>query len=148
MLRIAFLAISQAHQYLHWLPAALRLAGNPDVEVTVLGTSAAGLDFIRSYDPEGLLKIRRLWVPSFRPDGLFSPPKRRLALLLYHRQIGRFPIIVTTETTSSLLYRLPGFSSRIVHLKHGAGDREGGYNPKHKHFDLTLVNGPKDKERL
>jgi len=147
-LRIAFLAISQAHQFLHWLPAALRLAREPGVEVTVLGTSAAGLDFIRSYDPGGLLKIRKLWVPSLRPDGLFSPPKRRLALLIHQRQIGRFPIIVTTETTSSLLYRLPGFTSRIIHLKHGAGDREGGYNSKHKYFDLTLVNGPKDKERL
>jgi hypothetical protein len=147
-LRIAFLAISQAHQFLHWLPAALRLAQEPGVEVTVLGTSAAGLDFIRSYDPDGLLKVRKLWAPSLRRDGLFSPPKRRLALLMHHREIGRFPIIVTTETTSSLLYRLPTFSSRIVHLKHGAGDREGGYNSKHKHFDLTLVNGPKDKERL
>ena len=41
MLRIAFLAISQAHQFLHWLPAALRLAREPGVEVTVLGTSEA-----------------------------------------------------------------------------------------------------------
>ncbi len=148
MLRIAFLAISQAHQFLHWLPAALRLAREPGVEVTVLGTSQAGLDFIRSYDPDELLKIRKLWVPSFRPDGLFSPPKRRLALLMHGLEIGRYPVIVTTETTSSLLYRIPGLTSRIIHLKHGAGDREGSYNPKHKHFDLTLVNGPKDKERL
>lgn len=148
MLRIAFLAISQAHQFLHWLPAALRLAREPDVEVTILGTSAAGLDFIRSYDPDRLLRIRKLWVPSLKRDGLFSPPKRRLALLMHSREIGRYPVIVTTETTSSLLYRLPGFSSRIIHLKHGAGDREGGYNPKHKHFDLTMVNGPKDKARL
>ncbi len=148
MLRIAFLAISQAHQFLHWLPAALRLAREPGVEVTILGGSAAGLDFVRSYDPEGILKIRKLWVPSLRPDGLFSPPKRRLTLLMHYRTIRQFPIIVTTETTSSLLYRLPGFTSKVVHLKHGAGDREGGYNPKHRYFDLTLVNGQKDKERL
>ena len=148
MLRIGFLAISQAHQFLHWLPAALRLAREPDVEVTVLATSTAGIDFIRSYDPGELLRIRKLWVPSFRPDGLFSPPKRRLTLLMHWRTIGHYPVLVTTETTSSLLYRLPGFKSRMIHLKHGAGDREGGYNPKHKHFDLTLVNGPKDKERL
>ena len=146
--RIAFLAISQAHQYLHWLPAALRLAQDPDVEVTVLGSSAAGLDFIRSYDPEGRLRYRRLWAPSLRPDGLFTPPKRRLTLLLNAQTIASFPTIVTTETTSGLLYRLPGFHSRIIHLKHGAGDREGGYNPKHANFDLTLVNGPKDRERL
>jgi CDP-glycerol glycerophosphotransferase (TagB/SpsB family) len=62
--------------------------------------------------------------------------------------IGRYPVIVTTEVTSSLLCRLPGFRSRIIHLKHGAGDREGGYNPKHANFDLTMVNGPKDKQRL
>jgi hypothetical protein len=33
-------------------------------------------------------------------------------------------------------------------MKHGAGDREGSYSPKHKHFDLTLVNGPKHKAAL
>jgi hypothetical protein len=148
MLRIGFLAISQAHQFLHWLPAALRLAREPGVEVTVLATSKAGIDLIRSCDPDGLLRIRKLWVPSLRPDGLFSPPKRRLALLMHFNEIRKYPVLVTTETTSSLLYRLPGFTSRIIHLKHGAGDREGGYNPKHKHFDLTLVNGEKDKQRL
>lgn len=148
MLRIAFLALSQAHQFLHWLPVALRLAGEANVEVTVFSASRAGLDFVRSYDPKGSLRLKHLWVPSLSPDGLFSPPKRTRALRLHHRTIAKFPLIVTTETTSSLLYHFPGFSSRIVHLKHGAGDRAGGYNPKHAYFDLTLVNGPKDKERL
>jgi CDP-glycerol glycerophosphotransferase (TagB/SpsB family) len=46
------------------------------------------------------------------------------------------------------LRKIPGFRSKLIHLKHGAGDREGGYNPKHADFDLTLVNGPKDKARL
>lgn len=148
MIRIAFLAISQAHQFLHWLPAALRLAREPGVEVTALGASKAGLEFVRSYDPHGSLRIRKLWVPSLRRDGLFSPPKRRLTLLMHYAAIRRFPTIVTTETTSSLLYRLPGFASKVIHLKHGAGDREGGYNPKHRYFDLTLVNGEKDRQRL
>jgi hypothetical protein len=148
MLRIAFLALSQAHQFLHWIPAALRLAREPDVEVTVLSASNAGLNFVSSYDPEGLLRLRKLWVPSFTRDGLFSPPQRRLTALMHHREIGGHQIIVTTETTSSLLRLLPGFSSPMIHLKHGAGDREGGYHPDHAHFDLTLVNGPKDKQRL
>jgi hypothetical protein len=146
--KIAFLALSQAHQHLHWLPAALRLAHRRDVEVTVLSASRAMLKFVRSYDLNERLKYRRLWVPSLSKDGLFTPPKRRLTVLMHHRTIGRFPTIVTTETTSSLLYKMPGFHSRMIHLKHGAGDREGGYNPKHAHFDLTLVNGQKDKERL
>ena len=148
MQQIAFLALAQAHQHLHWLPAALRLARQPNVEVTVLSASRASLDFIRSYDPKQRLRYRRLWVPRLWRDGLFSPPKRRLTLLLNHRTIAKFPVIVTTETTSSLLYKMPGFRSHLIHLKHGAGDREGGYNRKHRHFDLTLVNGEKDKQRL
>jgi hypothetical protein len=113
-----------------------------------LGASTAGLEFIHSYDPDLRLRIRKLWVPSLQRDGLFSPPKRRLTLLMHFRTIGRYPVIVATATTSSLLYRLPGFSSRIVHVKHGAGDREGSYSPKHQYFDLTLVNGPKHKAAL
>jgi hypothetical protein len=148
MLRIAFLALSQAHQFLHWIPAALRLAREPGVEVTVIGASRAGLNFIRSYDKDGLLRFRKLWVPRATRDSLFTTPKRKWALRMHHREIGRYQVIVTTETTSSLLYDLPGFQSKMIHLKHGAGDREGGYNPKHAHFDLTLVHGPKDKQRL
>jgi len=145
---IAFLAISQAHQFLHWLPAALRLAKEPDVRVTVLVSSQAGLDFIRQYDPDNHLRLEKLWAPSVRPHGLFDPPLRLPVLLLNASTISRYSTIVTTETTSSLLRRLPRFRSSMIHLKHGAGDREGGYNPKHARFDLTLVNGPKDKQRL
>jgi hypothetical protein len=145
---IAFLAISQAHQYLHWLPAALRLAEKPDVRVTVLVSTRAGAEFIRSHDPEERLHIKRLWAPPINRDGLFTPPPRWLPLLLNARTISRYPTIVTTEITSSLLYRIPGFRSRMIQIKHGAGDREGGYKRRHAHFDLTLVCGPKDKQRL
>ena len=145
---VAFLAISQAHQFLHWLPAALRLAADPNVRVTVLVSSEAGHELIRSYDREGRLDIKRLKAPSVRKHGLFTPPHRLSVLLLNAATIARHRTIVTTETTSSFLRRLPGFASQMIHLKHGAGDRDGGYNPKHSGFDLTLVNGPKDKERL
>ena len=145
---IAFLALSQAHQFLHWLPAALRLAKEPGVRVTVLVSTESGEEFIRSYDPGKTLRIERLRVPGLRNPGLFDPPSRLIVLLLNARKIGNYPTIVTTETTSSMLLKLPGFRSGMVHLKHGAGDREGGYNPKHAHFHLTLVNGTKDKQRL
>jgi hypothetical protein len=145
---IAFIAVTQAHQFLHWLPVALRLAAEPKVRVTVLASTRAGADFIRSFDPERRLRIEQLRAPGARRDDLFDPPARLPVLLLNARRIGRFPIIVTTETTSSWLRRLPGFRSKMIHLKHGAGDREGGYNPKHAGYDLTLVNGPKDKQRL
>ena len=145
---IAFIAISQAHQFLHWLPAALRLATEPNVRVTVLVSSEAGENFIRSFDPDGRLHIERLRTITLRKHGLFNPPLRGLALLLNAVRIKRHPFLVTTETTSSFLRWLPGFRSKLIHLKHGAGDREGGYNRKHANYDLTLVNGPKDKQRL
>jgi hypothetical protein len=146
--KIAFLAISQAHQFLHWLPAALRLAKEPGVEVTVLVTTRGAADFIRSYDPQKRLRIERLWTPSLRGHGLFTPPLRWPVLLMNATTIAHYPIIVTTEITSSLLRRLPSFQSKLICLKHGAGDREGGYRSRHRLFDLTLVTGEKDKQRL
>jgi len=146
--RIAFLAITEAHQFLHWLPSALCLAQEPDVEVTVLGSTEAGLEFIRSYDLDKRLKLHKLKTFGSGHDGLFDIPARLGTLLLNLPTIMRFPFIVTTETTSGKLKRIPGFRPRLIHLKHGAGDREGSYNPKHALADLTLVNGPKDKERL
>ena len=145
---IAFIAISQAHQFLHWLPAALRLAHEPDIRVTVLASTCAGADFIRSYDPQSRLRIKLLRTFGEPKNGLFEPPARLPVLLLNALIFARYPTLVTTETTSSWLRHLPGFRSRMIHLKHGAGDREGGYDPKHANFDLTLVNGPKDRERL
>lgn len=149
MIRIAFLALAQAHQIFHWLPAALRLAKEPGVEVHVLSASKASVDLIRDYDPEGLLRLVPLWMPSFARDGLFSPPKRTPTLILHSRRINRYDAVVSTERTSSVLKRVPiGFTAPLIHLMHGAGDREKGYNYKHRYFDLTLVGGEKNKQRL
>ena len=146
--KIAFLSLAQAHQIFHWLPAALRLAREPGVEVHVLSSSPASLDLVKSYDPEGTLTLRRLWTPTLRPDTLFTLPRRRLALRLHNRTINLYPTVVTTELTSAMLRRIPFFRSRMVLMKHGAGDREGSYNPKHRDFDLNLVGGEKHKRKL
>lgn len=148
MIRIGFLALAQAHQHLHWIPGALALARRPGVRVDVLCASRANLDFIRGYDPEHLLRLRFLPTPRRTNDGLFSIPKRRLTAILFHPLMIGYHALVTTETSSSVLKNLPWFRVPLIHLKHGAGDAEVGYNPKHRHFDLTLVNGVKDKQRL
>ncbi len=148
MTDIAFLALAHAHQHLHWLPAALRLAREPGVRVSVLAASPANLHFIGSHDPERRLKLRWLPTPRVRRDGLFTPPPRRLTLRLFHRLIGRFPTVVTTETTSGMLKRYRSFDSSLIEIKHGAGDREGGYADDHRLFDLILVAGEKDRQRM
>jgi hypothetical protein len=78
---IAFLALAQAHQHLHWLPAALELSRRPGVRVDVLCPSRAGLKFIRGFDPK-----RRLNLFGFRHsgrDGLFDLPSRKRVHTLY-----------------------------------------------------------------
>src|SRR2546423_1377194 len=88
---IVFLAISRARRFLHWLPAALRLAEEPKVRVTLLVSSAAGHDFIRAYDSDRRRQIKRLWAPSVCALGQFTPPHRLSALLLSARAFGRDP---------------------------------------------------------
>jgi hypothetical protein len=148
MTRIAFLALAEAHQHLHWIPAALRLAAAPGVKVDVLGGSRAGLALVARFDPERRLRLKRLALPGRRRDGLFVHYPRKLSVLVHYPRLMRYDAIVTTETSSGVLKRLPWFRVPMIHLKHGAGDSEVGYNDKHRLFDLTLVNGAKDKERL
>lgn len=148
MIRIAFLAVAQVHQHLHFLPVALRLAKEPGVEVYVLTASRAGYRFIRSYDPDRTLKMRFIWNPTIRLDGLFTPPRRRQVLRRWGWYIRRFPTVITTETTSHILKLKPKFGSRLIKIKHGMGDREAGYIDEHDPFDFILVAGQKDKERM
>ncbi|MEO7503795.1 MAG: glycosyl transferase [Sphingomicrobium sp.] len=148
MIRIAFLATAQAHQFLHFIPAALELAAREGVTVDVFSASQAGLEFIRGYDPEGRLRLNLMKTPSWRRDGLFSTPSRRLALELHWRKLRGFDAVVTTETSSSVLRSGRRLDSPMIEIKHGAGDRAGGYKNAHSAFDLVLVAGDKDRERM
>lgn len=145
---IAFLAIAEAQQLYHWLPAALELAKRDDVRVSILSPSPQILDLVLSYDTQGRFELVRLRRPPFGPDSLFRQPSRLATLLLNYSVIRRFPVLVTTEISSAWLKRVPGFSSRIVVIKHGAGDRAGGYRGRHALIDLTLVAGEKDRRRM
>jgi len=145
---IAFLAVAEAQQVFHWLPAALELGKRADVRVHVLSPSRLILDLVASYDPEGRLDLIKLRRPSTKPDSLFRLPSRLATLLLNYRAIARFPTLVTTEITSAWLKRMPGFATRLILIKHGAGDRAGGYKQRHADFDLTIVAGEKDRRRM
>lgn len=148
MIRVGFVAISQAHQFLHWIPAALELARRKGVRVQVLSGSTASLEFIQGYDSDGLLELVHLPTPSLRPDGLFSPPPRWLTLYLHWRKFQQNDLIVTTESTTALLKSKTPFNRPMVRMRHGAGDRSGGYRKKTSLFDGLIVNGEKDRQRV
>lgn len=146
-MRIGFLALAQAHQHLHWIPAALELARRPGIQVDVLCPSLAGIRFIRRYDTERRLRI--LWTPASFTDGLFFLPPRRTVLFVYRWLIRRYPIIVVTESTSTRLHRDPRFHAALVRIRHGAGDLATRLDDERiRQFDLSLVGGMKDRRRL
>ena len=145
---IGFIAIAEAQQLYHWLPAALELSRRPGVRVSVLCASRCIGALIRQHDPDGRLHHVPLRRPPSRRDSLFSQPSRLATLVLNRRTLSRFPVLVTTEISSAWLRRMPRFKSRLVLIKHGAGDREGGYKTRHADFDLTLVAGEKDRRRM
>jgi hypothetical protein len=145
--RIGFLALAQAHQHLHWLPAALELSRRPGVRVDVLCPSLAGLRFIRSYDRDRRLRLR--WLPASLHDSLFDLPPRKRVLRAYRWLFRWYPVLVTTESTSSWLRRSPRFHSKLVRIRHGAGDAATRTDDERlQDFDLSLVGGEKDKRRL
>lgn len=146
-MRIGFLALSQAHQHLHWIPAALELARQPDLRVDVLCPSRAAIRFIRSYDLERRLRI--LWTPASLSDGLFALPPRKRVQVLYGWLFRRYPILVTTESTSARLREDPRFHSMLVRIRHGVGDAATRLDDERvKQFDLSLVGGEKDRRRM
>lgn len=145
---IAFLAIAEAQQLYHWLPAALELSRRDDVHVHVLSPSEKILDLVAGYDREARLNRIRLRRFSRKADSLFVQPSRLATLIGNYDVIARFPLLVATEISTAWLRRVPGFSSRLILIKHGAGDREGGYKKRHADFDLTLVAGEKDRRRM
>src|SRR3546814_5899264 len=80
--KIAFLAISEAHQVFHWLLAALCLARDFGVEVSVLSPSRKMLDFISSYDEQCRLEPVQFRRPFQSRYSLFRPPSP-IALFLH-----------------------------------------------------------------
>jgi len=71
-----------------------------------------------------------------------------LTLRLHWRRFQQNDLIVTTESTSEYLKLKTPFNKPMVRMRHGAGDRAGGYRRKISSFDGVIVNGEKDKQRL
>ncbi|TAM10617.1 MAG: hypothetical protein EPN72_09105 [Nevskiaceae bacterium] len=159
-MRVGFLYNhDQIHQVAHSLPIATALAREfPDVEV-VLATTNDALD----------AAVDRLLAAGAGPRigrvrlRLKSPLRRALSPLLnpllpfdkaaiYGDNLAFFrslDALVVTEKTSLLLKSRYGLGTlRLIHCRHGAGDRAIGFNAESARFDQVLVSGPKIRDRL
>lgn len=159
-MRICFLFNhDQVHQVAHSLPIALALARSGTGAEIILATTS----------PRIQAEVTRLAGPainngiSFQPLTLTSRVSRGIAglsehfaparkLLIYGDNLdffGSLDVLVVAEKTSLILKTRYGMNDlKIIHTRHGAGDRAIGFNPESALFDHVLVSGPKIKRRL
>jgi len=148
----------QIHQVAHSLPIAFALSRQaPSAEIVIV-TSNRRL----TEEVERLCAAEGIRLPIVEL-GLRSPLTRFAAryleallpatkLGIYRDNLdffGSLDALVVAEKTSLMLksrYGLAGL--RIIHTRHGAGDRAIGFDKASAGFDHVLVSGPKIRERL
>ncbi len=159
-MRIGFLFNhDQIHQIAHSLPIALALArARVEAEIVVATTNARmTAEVLRLGD--GLigheirlvelgLKRRRSRMATRVLESTIPATK----LLIYGDNLEFFrslDLLVVAEKTSLVLkthYDIPGL--KIVHTRHGAGDRAIGFDKASAGFDHVLVSGSQIRDRL
>lgn len=146
------------HQVAHALPIAHELAGR--------GTNAR-VSILVSEGCEG--EVRRLAatyrgpapeIVRLRPPSALARAANRASgsaipadiLSTLHRNLDRFrdlDALVVPEKTSLLLKSVFGLKGlKLVHTRHGAGDRAIGFDKASGKFDLVLLSGEKIRDRL
>ncbi len=159
MKRICFLFNhDQTHQLAHSLPIALALAERGEHRIVLAyAKDAIRAEIERQAKPAQLAKVELVKL------GLKSGLSQMLAgtlealvpaskLLLYRDNLDffrGFDAVVVSEKTTLLLKSRYGLDNlKLIHTRHGAGDRAIGFNPESAGFDLVLVSGPKIRDRL
>ena len=159
MKRICFLFNhDQTHQLAHSLPIALALAARGEHRITLASAKPAIRQEIeRQADPALLDKVEmaHLTLRSGASQALAGVLERVVPatkLLIYRDNLDffrSFDAVVVSEKTTLLLKTRYGLGNvKLIHTRHGAGDRAIGFNPESAGFDLVLVSGPKIRDRL
>ena len=159
-MRIGFLFNhDQIHQIAHSLPIALALArSGVDAEIVIATTNPRlTAEVIRCSG--GMIgrgvELVQLGLTSARSraaaavlDAVIPATK----LLVYGDNLDFFrvlDVLVIAEKTSLILKTRHGLKDlKIVHTRHGAGDRAIGFDKASAGFDHVLVSGPKIRDRL
>lgn len=159
-MRIGFLFNhDQVHQVAHSLPIALALArSGVDAEIVVATTNARlSAEVIRLGG--GLIGpvIRLVELGLARRTSraakvLLEAAVPATKLLIYGDNLEFFrglDVLVVAEKTSLILKTRHGLKDlKIVHTRHGAGDRAIGFDEASAGFDHVLVSGRKIRDRL
>lgn len=135
---------------MHSLSAALELArGAPEIAVTVAATDPEVLAFAQATITRlgGASISWRLLGPAWLRRGRGVPPKLPI-LVANARWLAGFDAIVTPERTTAALRQMGVRRPKLIYTQHGAGDREGPFEPRLARFDLVFAAGPKQRDRM
>jgi CDP-glycerol glycerophosphotransferase (TagB/SpsB family) len=160
-MRIGFLFNhDQVHQIAHSLPIAIELAqGGYGHEIIVATTnprlSAAVSRLARPLIEKGSIQFVQLGLRT-RSSRMLSRGLEKVVpatkLLVYRDNLDFFralDVLVVAEKTSLVLKKRYGLHDlKIVHTRHGAGDRAIGFDKASAGFDLVLAAGAKIRDRL
>lgn len=157
-MRVGFLFNhDQVHQVAHGLPTAIALSRRRGVSVEILtGSARMTREVDRLLHGVGArLPVRELALGS-APSRIAARVLNRLVpatkLALYRDNLDAFralDVLVVAEKTSTMLRTRYGLDDlRIVHTRHGAGDRAIGFDGASGRFDHVLVAGEAIRERL
>lgn len=160
-MRIGFLFNhDQLHQVAHSLPIALALAAmGSGAEIVLAATNErieaelrllAGDAIGRGSVTIKRLDLRSAWSRVLeRLAGRLVPVRKLFVLRDNLDFFGSLDLLVVAEKTSLALKQRSGFKAlKIVHTRHGAGDRAIGFDRASAGFDAVLISGPKIGERL
>jgi CDP-glycerol glycerophosphotransferase (TagB/SpsB family) len=159
MTRIAFLFNHYfTHQVPHAAPYAFELSReNPDMEVVLACSSTQEMEFARKIGtlyPGHRCRFLKLRVPWFYRmiDPFVSnfSLKRKTVVLRYNLDFFRSVDVLVAPERHCMKLRTHFGLERLVmiHTRHGAGDRKGGFDDRSGAFDLTLLPGQKYVDRL
>jgi hypothetical protein len=159
-MRVGFLFNhDQVHQVAHSLPIALALADlapdaeiilaptNPRIQAEVIRLAGGRITENLSLQPLRVRRRRSQCLAALTEP--FAPTNK---ILIYGDNLDFFrslDVLVVAEKTSLLLKTRYGLDKlKLVHTRHGAGDRAIGFDPASAKFDHVLVSGEKIRRRL
>lgn len=147
-----------AHQVAHALPVALALlrrGTNAKVSVFVSDGCEGEVRRMAAATPGPAPAIVRLRAPSGLARAANRVSGRAIPtdiISTLRRNLDRFrslDALVVPEKTSLMLKSVFGLKSlKLVHTRHGAGDRAIGFDKASGKFDLVLLSGEKIRDRL
>lgn len=158
-LRVGFLFNhDQVHQLRHSLPIAIELAARGKLGTIVALTSSPRLtaevqQILREQSSN--LEVQELSLRSgagklFDAGLNWLIPARKLAIYRDNLDVfAALDVLVVAEKTSAVLKSRYGLKDlKIIHTRHGAGDRAIGFNRASAKFDKVLVSGETIRARL